>query len=338
VPEDSRTLTVAIEESAQRGTDIVKQVLTFARGIEGERVALQPRHLIKQMQEIAAETFPRSIQIRTAAPKTLWTVIGDSTQVHQILLNLCINGRDAMPDGGSLLISAENVDVGECDAAMHPDAKAGRYVMISVADSGMGISANIIDKIFDPFFTTKDVGKGTGLGLSTVIGIVKSHGGFVKVYSEAGKGSTFKVYLPASPGEAVEEQVKERPALPLGNGELVLLADDEAAVRNVTETMLKRNGYNVIVAMDGVEALSIYAQRMHEIRIVLTDVMMPLLDGTKLTRALKKMNKDVAIIAATGQADEARQSELKQLGINSILLKPYRTDKLLGALHEIISC
>ncbi|MGA3171198.1 MAG: PAS domain S-box protein [Chthoniobacteraceae bacterium] len=338
VPADSRTLTTAIEESAQRGTDIVKQVLTFARGIEGERVALQPRHLIKEMHEIARETFPRSIQIRSAAPKTLWTVIGDSTQVHQILLNLCINARDAMPDGGTLTITAENLDVNECDAAMHPDAKAGRYVATSVADTGTGISAKIIDKIFDPFFTTKEVGKGTGLGLSTVIGIAKSHGGFVKVYSEPGKGSTFKVYLPASPGEYVESHVKDRPLLPVGNGELVLLADDEPAVRKVTETMLRRNGYNVLVATDGIEALSIYAQRMHEIRIVLTDVMMPLLDGTKLTRALKRMNKDVDIIAATGQADEARQSELKQLGIKSILLKPYRTDKLLGALHEIINC
>ncbi len=338
VPSDSRLLTNAIEESAQRGTDIVKQVLTFARGIEGERVALQPRHLIKEMQEMALETFPKSILIRMSAPKSLWTVIGDATQIHQVLLNLCINARDAMPDGGTLTISAENLDMHECDAAMHPEAKVGRYVVTSVTDTGTGISANIIDKIFDPFFTTKEVGKGTGLGLSTVIGIAKSHGGFVKVYSEIGKGSTFKVYLPASPGEVIEEQSRERPALPPGNGEWVLVAEDEPAVRRVTETMLRRHGYNVLVATDGVDALSIYAQRMHDIRIVLTDVMMPVLDGTKLARALKRMNKDVAIIAATGQADEARQSELKQIGIKSILLKPYHTDKLLGALHEIIRC
>jgi hypothetical protein len=338
VSPDARMLTTVIEESAQRGTDIVKQVLTFARGIEGDRVALQPRHLIKEVQEITRETFPKSIQIRTGMPKDLWTIIGDSTQVHQIVLNLCINARDAMPDGGTLTITAENLDVGECDAAMHPDAKVGRYVAIGVADTGTGIPAKIIDKIFDPFFTTKEVGKGTGLGLSTVIGIAKSHGGFVKVYSEMGKGSIFKVYLPASPGEKVEPGVEDRPDMPSGNGEWVLLADDEPAVRKVTETMLKRNGYNVVVAADGIDALAIYAQRMDEIKVVLTDVMMPVLDGTKLTRALRRMNKDVAIIAATGQADESRQSELKQLGIKSILLKPYRTDKLLDALHETIHC
>jgi two-component system, cell cycle sensor histidine kinase and response regulator CckA len=338
VPLEARSLTTAIEESAQRGSDIVKQVLTFARGIEGERVNLQPRHLIKEVVDIARETFSKSIVIRSGAPKDLWTIIGDSTQVHQILLNLCINARDAMPDGGSLTITAENLTVDECDTAMHTDSKPGPYVIIDVADTGTGISPKIIDKIFDPFFTTKEVGKGTGLGLSTVIGIAKSHGGFLKVYSEHGKGTTFKVYLPASPDAKPDAQLEERPALPSGNGAWILIADDEPAVRTVTETMLKRNGYNVLVATDGVDALAIYAQRMHQIRIVLTDVMMPLLDGTKLTRALKKMNNDVSIIAATGQADEARHSELKQLGVRAILQKPYRTDKLLAALHETIHC
>ena len=338
VPMEARSLTTGIEESAQRGSDIVKQVLTFARGIEGERVTLQARHLIREVVEIARETFPKSITIRSSAPKDLWTIIGDSTQVHQVLLNLSINARDAMPDGGTLMITAENLTVDECDAAMHPDAKSGHYLTINVTDSGTGIPQKIIDKIFDPFFTTKEIGKGTGLGLSTVIGIVKSHGGFVKVYSEPGKGSTFKVYLPASPDAKPESQPKERPALPPGNGELILIADDEPAVRNVTELMLKRNGYTVLVATDGVDALAIYAQRMHEIKIVLTDVMMPLLDGTKLTRALKRINHNVAIIAATGQADDSRQSELKQLGVKAILLKPYRTDKLLTALHETIHC
>jgi two-component system, cell cycle sensor histidine kinase and response regulator CckA len=340
VPEDSRCLTVAIEESAQRGTEIVKQVLTFARGIEGERVNLQPRHLISEVEKIARETFSRSIAIRNSAGKELWTVIGDSTQIHQILLNLCINARDAMPDGGALTIGAENLTMDDCDAAMHPDAKPGHYVVISVSDTGTGIPARILEKIFDPFFTTKEFGKGTGLGLSTVIGIAKSHGGFVKVYSEVGKGSTFKVYFPANPDAVTQTelgQLAQRSIThPPGNGEWILMADDEPAVRKATESMLKRNGYNVIVATDGIDALSLYAQHMRDIRIVLTDVMMPLLDGTKLTRALKKMNSEVAVIAATGQADEARHSELKQLGVREILLKPYRTDKLLAALHDTI--
>ena len=336
VPPEALSLTAAIEESAQRGADIVKQVLTFARGIEGERVKLQPRHLMKQVEEIARETFPKSIGIRSCVPRDLWTVIGDSTQIHQVLLNLCINARDAMPDGGTLTIRAENLTLDEAGVAAYADAKPGQYVAISVTDSGVGIPPNIIDKIFDPFFTTKAVGKGTGLGLSTVIGIAKSHAGFVRVFSEPGKGSTFKIYLPASPDENPAALTVDRPAFPSGNGALVLLADDEAAVRKVTETMLQRNGYTVLVAKDGIDALNIYSRHMHRIKVVLTDVMMPMLDGVKLTEALKTINQDVAIIASTGQTDEVRYAELKRLGVKAFLQKPYGPDKLLAALHEAI--
>jgi len=264
-------------------------------------------------------------------------VIGDSTQLHQVLLNLFINARDAMPDGGTLTVTAENHALDESYAAMQPDAKPGPYVVVSVADTGMGISPKVIDKIFDPFFTTKEVGKGTGLGLSTVIGIVKGHGGFVKVYSEVGRGSTFKIYVPANPsGSPGSQQLKDQPALPLGNGEWILLADDEPLIRKITAEMLTRNGYNVLVATDGVDALSIYAQHMREIKVVLTDVMMPLIDGVALTRALKKMNAEVQIIASTGQADESRRAELEGLGVKAFLIKPYVADKLLTAIHGTI--
>jgi len=220
---------------------------------------------------------------------------------------------------------------------MHIDAKPGAYVAIGVSDTGTGISPHIIDRIFDPFFTTKDVGKGTGLGLSTVIGIAKSHGGFVKVYSEICKGSTFKIYIPANPDALPESNPAERPRVVAGKGEWILMADDEPAVRKATESMLTRNGYNVLVATDGIDALTIYAQRMTDIKIVLTDVMMPLLDGMKLTRALKKMNSNVHVIAATGQADESRMAELRQLGVRDILLKPYRTEKLLATLNDTLN-
>ena len=336
-PADLRSLATAIMESAQRGADIVKQVLTFARGLEGERINLQLRHLIKDVVEISRETFPKSIVIRNRVPKELWMVIGDSTQLHQVLLNLFINARDAMPDGGTLTVTAEDQALDENYAAMQPDAKPGQYVVVSVADSGTGISPGVIDKIFDPFFTTKEVGKGTGLGLSTVIGIVRSHGGFLKVYSEMGKGSTFKVYLPANPGGTPDSiQAKEQPALPMGSGEWILLADDELVIRRITCEMLTRHGYNVLVAADGVDALSIYAQHMREIRVVLTDVMMPLIDGVALTRALKKMNGEVRIIASTGQADDSRRSELEQLGVKEFLIKPYVAEKLLTAIRETI--
>ena len=336
VSPDLRSLIAAIMESAQRGADIVRQVLTFARGLEGERINLQLRHLIKEVVEITRETFPKSITIRSGVPKDLWTVIGDSTQLHQVLLNLFINARDAMPNGGQLTVRAENQVLDADYAALPSDARPGQYVVVSVADSGTGISPKVIDKIFDPFFTTKEVGKGTGLGLSTVIGIVRNHGGFVKVYSELGRGSTFKVHLPANPGGTPGSQPSGQSELAFGKGEWVLLADDEPLIRRITAEMLTRNGYNVLIATDGIDAISIYAQHMKEIKVVLTDLMMPLLDGVALTRALKKMDPNVRIVASTGQADDPRRPEFERLGIKAFLLKPYVAEKLLSAIHEAI--
>src|SRR5581483_954895 len=187
-----------IETCAQRGADIVRQVLTFARGTEGERLLVQPLHLLKEIMKIAQETFPKSITIRPRYTNDIWTVEGDPTQLHQVLLNLCVNARDAMPDGGELVLSAENVVVDENYAAMIPGAKAGSHVVMKVSDTGTGIPREIIDQVFDPFFTTKEPGKGTGLGLSSAIGIVRSHDGFMNVYSEVSRGSTFEVFLPAN--------------------------------------------------------------------------------------------------------------------------------------------
>jgi len=336
VPPEGRNLTSAIEKSAQRGAEIVKQVLTFASGIVGERMQLQARSLIGEVEDIVHGTFPKSITFQKSVSKDLWTITGDSTQIHQVLLNLCINARDAMPDGGKLTVRAENKALSVHDARIHPDAKAGNYVVVAISDTGTGISPEIIEKIFDPFFTTKRVGKGTGLGLSTVMGITKSHGGFVTVDTETGKGSTFHVYLPASPGQNIETRTPAKPALKNGNGEWILLVDDEASIRTVTAAALKASGYHVLAAKDGIDALTIYAEHLNKVAVVLTDLMMPLLDGVKLTQALMAMNKGVAVIAATGQPDEAREAELNQLGVKAILQKPYSTATLLDALHHAI--
>ncbi len=336
-PEALEMLVSTIESSAQRGANIVKQVLTFARGIDGERVPLQPRHLLCEMERIAFDTFPKSITIVNSIAPDLALVEGDATQLHQVLLNLCVNARDAMPAGGTLRLSAENFAVDEHYAEMLPGAKVGRYVQVAVADTGTGIPSDILDQIFDPFFTTKEPGKGTGLGLSTVMGITKSHGGFMNVYSEPGRGTTFRVFLPAAPDGAVPPVVAAVSQAPRGNGERILVVDDESGLRKVTDAILTRHGYAVTLASDGAEAIAIYARGSDSIHAVLTDVMMPVLDGVALTRALRRLNPEVRIIASTGQGEDGRRDELQSLGVAAFLSKPYDTPKLLRTVHEVLA-
>jgi PAS domain S-box-containing protein len=330
----SASLVSTIEQCAERGAAIVKQVLTFARGVHGERIFVQVHHLLHDMGKIAHSTFPRSITIRNNSPGNLWPVNGDATQLHQVLLNLCVNARDAMPGGGSLTIDAGNLQIDENYAAMSPEAKPGPYLTFSVSDTGHGIPAGIMQKIFDPFFTTKEVGKGTGLGLSTVIGIVKNHGGFLTVESEPGKGTTFKVFLPAEPeAEAVPKAASRSKATP-GNGELILVVDDESSVRSIAEAVLQANGYRVLLAGDGTEALAVFAQRSGDIAAVVTDIAMPFMDGAVLIRALRKMRPDIRVIVSTGHGEKAQVSELN---VNGFLNKPYDAQTLLRALHTALA-
>ncbi len=326
----------AIQVNAQRGSDIVRQVLTFARGVEGKRVLVQPVHLIREMSAIARQTFPKPITVTTRYAEALSPVDGDPTQLHQVLLNLCVNARDAMPDGGELVISAENFTVDEEYAAMVPEAKVGPYVVITVSDSGSGIPRDIIDKIFDPFFTTKELGKGTGLGLSTVIGIIRSHGGFLTVESEVGRGTAFKVFLPRSSGAATEAEAPvESEELESGHGELILVVEDERSIAKITKTMLERHGYKAILAADGTEALTCFVQ--NKIDAVLTDVAMPFMDGAALSRAIRKMSPQTPVIATTGgQCDAAREAELKSLGIKTVMKKPFTINQLLTAIRDAL--
>jgi len=327
-----------IESAAQRGADIVRQVLSFARGLEGERLVLQPGHLIRDIERIARETFPKSITITNQSPEDLWNIKGDTTQLHQVLLNLCVNARDAMPEGGTLVLFAENKLLDVPYASMLPGAEPGRYVVFHVQDTGMGITRENQTKIFDPFFTTKKTGQGTGLGLSMVFGIAKSHDGFVMVESEPGCGAKFKVFIPAVLSEAGTSGVAfvEEPDLPRGNGELILLVDDEEGILMTAEALLTKYGYNVANARDGVEAISLYAMHKDDIKLVITDIMMPFVDGVALTRALKSMNPAVRIIASTGQAEKTRQNELRAMGVTAFLLKPYNEKQLLNSAHQTL--
>jgi two-component system cell cycle sensor histidine kinase/response regulator CckA len=333
----AQSILETIGVSAKRGADIVRQVLSFARGLDGERIEIQPKHLIKDLEQIIQDTFPKDIRLQFSVPSDTWTILGDPTQVHQVLLNLCVNARDAMPNGGNLTVEIENCVLDEHYAAMSLQAKPGSYVKMSVTDMGMGIPAEILDKIFEPFFTTKDVNKGTGLGLSTTLAIVKSHEGLINVYSEPGKGTTFHVYFPAAQmsSEARKEQLEEA-NLPRGNGEVVLLVDDETSIRTITSQTLQAFGYRVMTAADGAEALAIYAQHRDEIALVLTDMKMPVLDGPATIHALMKINPLMKIIAASGLDANGSVAKVAGAGVKYFLTKPYTAATLLKTIRILL--
>jgi PAS domain S-box-containing protein len=336
VPDErSRRLFATLEKSAQRGADMVKQILTFARGVEGERMLLQPRHLLKDVEKIAAETFPKTIRLQTDAPSDLWSVSGDATQLHQVLLNLCVNARDAMPHGGVLSLGARNVDLDGDYAKVNVDAKPGPYVVLSVTDTGTGMPPAVMEKIFEPFFTTKEVGKGTGLGLSTSHAIVRSHGGFVHVYSEVGKGTAFKVYLPAVRAAADAAAVPAR-ELPAGKGELILVVDDEASIREIAKETLESYGYRTLVAGDGAEALALFAEAKQDVRAVVTDMRMPFMDGMATIRALRKLVPAVKVIATSGLDQDGAEAAAGAGVIQAFLHKPYTAEKLLTTLERVL--
>ncbi|HEX4946595.1 MAG TPA: PAS domain S-box protein, partial [Blastocatellia bacterium] len=335
--ESSQRILDVLQQNVMRGSEMVKQVLSFARGTTGERVEIQPQYLLKEVIAILHETFPKNITVRYSVPPDLHSFSGDPTQIHQVLMNLCVNARDAMQaNGGTLTIVAENKFVDEQLASMIPNAKRGQYVVITIGDTGTGITSEVLDKIFDPFFTTKEVGKGTGLGLSTVYSIIKSHGGFVTVYSEVGKGTKFYLYLPKFTAIQSSQPIAQVEDLPMGHGELILIVDDEKAIREITQGTLESFGYRVLTAADGTEALVLYAQHKDEIHLVLTDMMMPYLDGLALIRALLKINPSVQVIASSGLTETERTHEAEQLGVKTYLAKPYTAHELLQTLHQAL--
>ncbi|MDY6901114.1 MAG: PAS domain S-box protein [Cyanobacteriota bacterium] len=322
-----------LEANAKRGADMVKQVLSFARGKEGKRTVLQVKHILKDIEQFAKGTFPKNITIERNFPHNLWTVSGDTTQLHQVFMNLVVNARDAMNEGGILSIEAENKFIDESYTKMNIEAKIGSYVLVTITDTGVGISPEMVDRIFDPFFTTKEVGKGTGLGLSTVLGIVKNHGGFIEVSSEITKFTKFKVYLPSIEGDVLA--TPEREQLPVGNNELVLVVDDEVAICEIIKTTLETYNFRVITAQDGIEAIATYVQRKNEINIVLLDIMMPSMDGATTIRTLQQMNPQVKIIAMSGLVSNEALTQSNNTDIQGFLSKPFNTGELLNILQLV---
>jgi PAS domain S-box-containing protein len=326
-------------KSAKRGADMVRQLLTFAKGIEGERQLLQLKHLIKELEKIIEASFPKNIELAIYYPGNLRPILGDATQLHQVLLNLCVNARDAMPKGGKLSIEAENLVITSAHAPALPEANPGAYVVCRVRDTGTGIPPEIMERIFEPFFSTKGPDKGTGLGLSTVIGIVKSHGGVVRVQSAVGQGSTFSLYLPAEESQGTVDSGTpfESTDSFRGNGETILVVDDEADVRQISRAVLTALNFHVITAADGTDAITQVAKRQTDLRVVITDVRMPHMDGHVFVKVLKHLLPDAGIIVASGLLEESEADEFKRLGVSALLDKPFTQEKLVEALKTVFA-
>jgi PAS domain S-box-containing protein len=336
--EESRDMLAMLQRSARHGADLVQQVLLFARGAHGTRIPVSPNYVLGDLVTVLLDTFPKSINVEFAPSRDLWTVSGDPTQLHQVFLNLCVNSRDAMPDGGRLTIAAENVVLDETYTGMHIDAAPGRYVMVSVADTGTGIPREIQDRIFEPFFTTKETGRGTGLGLSTALSIVKQHGGFVHLYSEPGGGTKFKVHLPAGAEGVIDRPLSVEPLrLPRGQDELVLIIDDEESVRKVASATLNRFGYRTLLAANGAEGVAMYAQNAREIAVVLTDMAMPVMDGPATIVALRSIDPSVRIIGSSGLSSEGGLARATGSGVKHFIPKPYTAETILKVLRQVLA-
>jgi len=336
--EKSQKMIEMLQSSADRGAGLVKQILSFARGEQARNDTLQVGYIVSEVEKVLKETFPRSIEIRTDVPKDLWTVSGDPSQLQQVVMNLCVNARDAMPEGGKLTVSGKNIVIDKCMARFNIAAEPGPYTLITVSDTGVGIPPEIIDRIFDPFFSTKELGENTGLGLSTAFTIVKNHGGFINVYSELAQGTIFKVYLPANEAaETVEEAMEEGLDEPeKGRGELILVVDDEAIIREITKAALEANGYRVITAKNGSEALGTYTDKKDEIEAVILDLIMPVMGGVAAFQALRKLNPEVKVIVATGFGDRSKLGGIDDKEVGAFLWKPFTAETLLGTLSDVL--
>lgn len=329
-------LLAGIELAARRGADMVRQVLAFARGADGRRAEVDVRQLVADLAKICRETFPKQIEVRTEVAPDLLPVLGDPTQLHQVLLNLCVNARDAMPRGGTLTVRVRDMELDEQYVGMTTDAVTGPYVVIEVEDTGTGMSAEVLERIFEPFFTTKEPGKGTGLGLSTSIAIVRSHGGFVRAYSEPGRGSRFRLYLPSVTEASSAGSAPLAPALPRGRGELILVVDDEAPVRGITQQTLESFGYRVVTASDGAEGVAIFAAQRESIQLVLTDMMMPVMSGSALIEVILRIDPAARIIAASGLGTSGPPSRAAVSRVRDFLPKPYTAETLLNSVRRAL--
>ncbi|MGB0560262.1 MAG: PAS domain S-box protein [Spirulinaceae cyanobacterium] len=323
-----------LQINARRGGALVKQILAFARGIEGKHTVLQLRPVILELQRMLRETLPPEIDLMIEVDPALYLIEGDTTQLHQVLMNLCVNARDAMPKGGKLEILAHNRAIDPDYARMNLEAEVGDYVAITIADTGIGIPPVLLERVFEPFFTTKKSHQGSGLGLPTAMKIIKKHGGFLKLYSEVGQGTQICIFLPVS--TATDVPTNATTDLPLGQQEIILVVDDEASIRESTQQTLETYNYQVLTAENGIEAIAIYAQNPNPIQLVLMDMMMPQMDGITAIKTLRKLNPKVKIIATSGLKVSDKLAIAFDEGVKGFLLKPYTAQELITTLHNTL--
>lgn len=335
LPKDIEGVVETMKSSAMRGSEMVQQILTFARGSGNQKSIIQVHHLVREMGKIMADTFPKSIVCRVQADVEAWSVSGMAIQLHQVIMNLCINARDAMPKGGTLVLATKNVPA--VPPPLPPHAKPGPYVCLSVRDTGTGIPENQLALIFQPFFTTKSPGHGTGLGLSTSQTIVHNHGGFMAVESVVGRGTEFKVYLPALLESGAEVAPVAVAPLPTGKGEQILVVDDEAAILALAQSTLETYGYKVLTAASGPSAILTFSREHENIRLVIMDKSMPFMDGAATINALRKIRPDVKIIATSGHDLKKGGGTELRLKTAGVLEKPFTVERLLTMVHEVLT-
>jgi two-component system, cell cycle sensor histidine kinase and response regulator CckA len=334
-PEDLRVI-MSLEKSAERGVDLVRQILSFAQGVGGLHQSIEVKHLLDETMSVVRESFPKGISLNARVQDNLWPIMGDPTQVHQVLLNLCVNARDAMHSGGTLTLIAENCLLNEADAKRLEGSSPGSWVVLHVEDTGTGIPADVLEHIWEPFFTTKGAEGGTGLGLSTVRGIVENHKGFITLRTRQGVGTTFRVYLPAAEVKDAGGNVEPiRPSAIEGAGELIVVVDDDARIREMTAAILSRHGYRVLTASDGTEAVAIFAARGCEISMIITDVRMPNLDGAALANVVLQLNPLVKILAMSGLSSGGQNGQMQRYA-GAFLYKPFKIEALLHAVHGLL--
>jgi two-component system, cell cycle sensor histidine kinase and response regulator CckA len=323
---EARNLLELMETSTHRGADMVRQVLLFARGRGGDFERLEFGPIIKELEKMVRETFPKNIVVDSYLPGDLWAVRGNPTQLHQVLLNLCVNARDAMPNGGKLSLIADNVGLNKEEAGTIEEGHAGEFVSVLVSDTGTGMPPEVRAKIFEPFFTTKGEGKGTGIGLSTVLRIVKAHEGFLRVESEPGEGTTFEIFLPrAAEAEAKTEEAAAE--LLRGDGETILVADDEQAIRELLTVELRSAGYHVLAAANGAEAVALFHEHANHVSLFITDNAMPVMNGLEAAAALRQMKPNLPVILTSADASREANGFL-------VVNKPFSLEDILRSIQQ----